>query len=314
MATTAAVVDTPKMGGLAQTSPSEQTAWTGGQPDHTWTSLSTSAPQDPETPHQLRPTHVGHAQKAYELRKTGLSAKFDDKQDFVRFVDKVWQHLKDTGMDSIAYLRDSEDPTRMVSVVKRHSRFSLEYTKTAARIQVAQYDRFDRLNDKAARMLLLDSLDVKLQTRIKLRTLDEDPFLLVWMHIATLVLSTSVDRFEDVKKRIKSRHPAQFSGQDMVALVGDFGADAEILSSAGQYDHALTLHMVKIFLLAGGDGNENFRHPIRDLKIRIVRALRVIAFKDKAAANAHMVQEQLTYMDVCQVAEELYRTQYDTGE
>ena len=127
--------DAPTIGGLAQTSPTEQTAWTGGQPDDQWTGLSATALKDPETPHQLRPTHVGHAQKAYELRKTGLSPKFNEKHDFVRFVDKVWQHLRDTGMDTIAYLPDSEDQTIMASVVKNHSRYSLEYTKTTARAQ-----------------------------------------------------------------------------------------------------------------------------------------------------------------------------------
>ena len=99
-----------------------------------------------------------------------------------------------------------------------------------------------------------------------------------------------------------------------MALVGDFGSDAEILSSAGQYDHALTLRMVKIFLLAGGDGNENFRHPVRDHNIRIDKALRVNATKDKAAADARMIQEEVTYMDVCQIAEELYRAQDDTSD
>ena len=138
----------PRMGGLAQTSPTEQTAWTGGQPDYAWTSLAALQFAGPESPNQLRPTHVGHAQKAYGLRKTGLTPKFAEKADFVRFIDRVWDHLQDTGMDTIAYLPDSEAPTTMASVVKSHSRFALDYVKNAARIQVAQYDHHDKLNDK----------------------------------------------------------------------------------------------------------------------------------------------------------------------
>jgi hypothetical protein len=88
------------MGGLSL---DLQSIWTGGQPNHTWAALVTTATQD-----QLHPAHVGHAQKAYSIRKTVLETKFEDKHNFVRFVNQVWQYLKDTGMDTIIYLLDSE--------------------------------------------------------------------------------------------------------------------------------------------------------------------------------------------------------------
>jgi hypothetical protein len=53
---------------------------------------------------------------------------------------------------------------------------------------------------------------------------------------------------------IKVRHPSQYSGKNLAKLGKHFVDDATLLESAGQYDHNLMLHMVKIFLQAGGEG------------------------------------------------------------
>jgi hypothetical protein len=160
----AIVVTAPIMGGLSS---DLQNVWTGGQPNHSWTALVSTAAQDPETPHQLRLAHVGHTQKTYTIRKSGLDTNFEDKHNFVRFIDQVWQHLKDTGMDIITYLPDSESPTMMVSVVHGHSCFALDYTKLVACAPAVLYDKHDKLNDKGAKLFLLDLVDIKLQTRLK---------------------------------------------------------------------------------------------------------------------------------------------------
>ena len=87
------------------------------------------------------------------------------------------------------------------------------------------------------------------------------------------------------------------------------------VTTAGQYDHNLTLGMLKTFLLAGGSGNEDFRFPLRSVsKQRLEQALLDIGFKDKEAANLHMQAEKLTYKDICTHAEDTYRTLYDRKE
>ncbi|KAI2491147.1 hypothetical protein MHU86_23433 [Fragilaria crotonensis] len=72
--------------------------------------------------------------------------------------------------------------------------------------------------------------------------------------------------------------------------------------------------MMKIFLLAGGNGNEDFRFPLRATKQKLEQALLDIGFKEKTAANEHMKDMELTYMDICSQAEDTYRTLYDRKE
>ena len=101
----------------------------------------------------------------------------------------------------------------------------------------------------------------------------------------------------------------------MESLAADFRKDARELTTAGQFDHNLTLTMLKAFLLAGGSGNEDYRFPLRSLEQKLDKALLDIGYKEKSAgAQAHMVSEKLTYQDICREAEDAYRTQYDRKE
>jgi hypothetical protein len=68
-------------------------------------------------------------------------------------------------------------------------------------------------------------------------------------------------------------------------LGADFRKDARLLTTTGQYDHNLTLSMLKIFLLAGGSGNEDYRFPLRSVKQDLDKALLEIGYKEKSAAN-----------------------------
>ena len=114
----------PKNGGLALNSKGEWDVWTGGMPKSDWTGLDDSAMKTYESPNQLRSSYASSAQKGYNHHKGGLSAKFGHGDDLALFQDNVMEHLKDTGMDTISYMLDPEDPDKMISVVLGHSRFS----------------------------------------------------------------------------------------------------------------------------------------------------------------------------------------------
>ncbi|KAI2506895.1 hypothetical protein MHU86_7580 [Fragilaria crotonensis] len=118
----------------------------------------------------------------------------------------------------------------------------------------------------------------------------------------------------DLKAAIKARHPSQYAGENLEALAADYRKDARELTTAGQYDHNLTLTMLKTFLLAGGAGNEDFRFPLRSTKQKLDQALLDIGYKEKSGAHAHMVAEKLTFQDICRQAEDAYRTQFDRKE
>jgi hypothetical protein len=86
------------------------------------------------------------------------------------------------------------------------------------------------------------------------------------------------------------------------------------LTTAGQYDHNLTLTMLKTFLLAGGSGNEDFRFQLRATKQKLDQASLDIGYKEKSAAHAHIVTKKLTYQDICRQAEDAYCLQYNRKE
>ncbi|KAI2503249.1 hypothetical protein MHU86_11186 [Fragilaria crotonensis] len=110
------------------------------------------------SPNQLRPVYVSAAQKGYNFRRTGHKISFKPSDDLISFQNVVWDHLKDTGMDSIAYLRDPTDDAKMTNVIKAHARYTVQSAKLLAEAQVQRYDKYDRTNDMAARTYLLASL------------------------------------------------------------------------------------------------------------------------------------------------------------
>ena len=60
-----------------------------------------------------------------------------------------------------------------------------------------------------------------------------------------------------------------------------FRGTALELSNAGQYEHNLTLRMLKAYLVAGGTNNEDFRYSLRGLKSRLDDELLAIGYMEK---------------------------------
>ena len=125
--TTTWMPDTPIMGGIIQVGKEEHSPWTGGLPKADWSGLDSIAPTAPVTPNQLRPATITASQAGHNFRQRGLATKFKRSGgDLATFEYQVWNHLCDTGLDTIAYVPDPVVPTKMVNVVKEHDRFSIE--------------------------------------------------------------------------------------------------------------------------------------------------------------------------------------------
>ena len=166
-------------------------------PKSDWTGLDDSAMKTYESPNQLRSSYASSAQKGYNHRKGGLSAKFGRGDDLALFQDNVMEHLKDTGMDTISYMPDPEDPDKMISVVLGHSRFTLSSVRGHSRLQVPFYDDYDNMNNRAAKQFLIASLSTELETLIKKKTQDDDTFPIVWMLLLQSIQSTSIEVYEN---------------------------------------------------------------------------------------------------------------------
>ncbi|KAI2502768.1 hypothetical protein MHU86_11672 [Fragilaria crotonensis] len=182
--------------GITLVTKDEWSAWTGGKPNYTWTGLDGSiALLEHTSPNQLRPVYVSAAQKGYNFRRTGHKISFKPSDDLISFQNVVWDHLKDTGMDSIAYLRDPTDDAKMTNVIKAHARYTVQSAKLLAEAQVQRYDKYDRTNDMAARTYLLASLSTELSNKVTERLDDSDSFPVVWLQFLKSIQSTSIERF-----------------------------------------------------------------------------------------------------------------------
>ena len=184
------------------------------------------------------------------------------------------------------------------------------------RNQIPKYDKFDVENDTAASDFLMDSVDKDLKLIISQKVQEGQPFPEFWMTLVTTVRSASIERFESIKSSIKARTALNYPGQNVVSLACDYRREAMELMNAGQYDHNLTLHMLKTFIKAGGDGldAENYRYLLRDTFGKLNNALVAVGYMAKVDADDYMVKNSLTYLEICEVAERNYTAARDQGE
>ena len=171
----------PKMGGIDKVDADKHVPWTGGKPLYDWTGLVTPTAQ-PSKPLQYRsPGALGV--KSYTFRTEGLKSKINRTSELEVFCTNVWDHLKECGMDTIAYLPDPANPLEMQSVVMNHGRFTLDYvTAESAKIQV-NWDKYDQNNDGDAKQFLLNSLKPDFKRHIKQIVEDTDSFAVLWITI-----------------------------------------------------------------------------------------------------------------------------------
>ncbi|MHA7927707.1 MAG: hypothetical protein ACX936_21115, partial [Marinobacter sp.] len=304
----------PINGGVVQVRTDEYVAWTGGKPTYLWTGLDPTAPQQPVSPNQYRSVHVSTSQKSHTFREKGsLETKFSKTSDLSAFEHEVWQHLVDTGMDTIAYVADPIKNRTMSNCVKEHSRFTVESVERQIANQLIDYDEYDKANDREATNFLLNHLEADLAKDIRDLMEPNEPFPVVFLRVIETVRSTSSERYEAIKARIKKRSASNYPGQDIELLAAAFRADAKELTIAGQYDHNLTMRMLDTFLAAGGEHNEDFRFSLRGIKEQLKKALLDIGYMSSADAQAHMAKEKLTYKVICETARLAYRAQLDNG-
>jgi hypothetical protein len=172
----------PKVGGLAQTKTDKWIAWTGGKPKVDWSGFEDAKRVDHETPNQMRPIYDPiYDVKGYNHRKTGLSIKFNKSDLLIPFKKRVWTHLKDNGLDSIACLPDMRN--KMSCVIYDHLRYTLDSARTASKTQANLYDKHNVTNNTAAVAFLLDSLAPALSETTLEKLEDTDSFHVVWLQL-----------------------------------------------------------------------------------------------------------------------------------
>ena len=300
----------PIMGGVKQTSSSEISAWTGGQPKPDWTGLKDSK-AIPKSPNQYRSTNLGTAQKSHNYRTAGTSnLSFKSSDDLEVFQEKLQRHFEDCGLDTITYVTDPLDKSTTISILRYHSRLTLSMVQGAMAQQSQLYDEYDTTNDAEAITYLYNSLSHSLAKQLRHASKrSDDPFPVVFARLIKLVSPLTIDRFDSIRARIKGYKVDEFEGQDITKLAAKFADDAVFLEEAGQYRHETTLDMLDIFLTAGGPHNDTYRFPLNTTRAKLVTKLADIQHMAQVDQDTEMAQAELTFRDICSTAIDSYQGQ-----
>ena len=134
--------------------------------------------------------------KGYTSRIRGLKAKFSKEGELEVFVTEVFDHLKQTELDTITYLPDPANNKEMLSVVEHHGRFTLDYTKAQACIIINDWDKYDKENDAEATLFLLNSLHSNLKKSVQQIMKEGDTFTKIWITIMRKCNQNSLKYFK----------------------------------------------------------------------------------------------------------------------
>jgi hypothetical protein len=298
----------PKMGGLSIEDP--VTPWTGGKPKVDWDDGLEQAPAFVH-PNMARPAHPKYKQDAWARRVTGRTSTFGRKDDLVQFSKDVMDHLETNGMDSITYLLEPSSGER-VSVVENFPRFANHAVDKLHEQDDAKWDEHDLTNDLAAREYLLNSLEAKFKASLQLKIPKNSAFVVYWMTVVKMVRSSALDVYDKIKNKIRERKPSDYNpGENIERMTTDIRADCETLEKANQFDPSLLSAILEGLLLAG-DRNINFMFKLMELRSKLRPALlHISALKDKDEIQQYLESKDLTYQDICSVAEDAYNEERD---
>ena len=303
------IPDIPTMGIIYETSKG-WVAVTGGKPNVHWTGLEKSARinSDYKTePLRFRGQDNATATKTFLEREVAITNTLRPGDDIHLFAKDFSIKMVQHGMDTIAYVPDPFDDTKMSYVLEDYPKFQADKNiRDQVELVSSRYDSYDRANSKNATKCLLNSLDETLRQRVVSRLRDTDiHFPIVWMKVVAEFITYTPLRWESIRNRIKGRHPKQFPGEDIGLLCDAYDKDAKELTVAGQYDHHLTRNMLEAFLKCSS-GDDSFRHELRCQLVDLKKALDHCHFMDIAGKNSYLSGLYMGYLDITELARRLY--------
>ena len=199
-----------------------------------------------------RPTDRVTGQKSTLARQKGLDVPYSQGVRLSEFQKKIWEHLKDYGLDTIAYLPDQQaDSTslQVLSVVTHHARFTgnMEKVKNLCSDIKSKFDEWDLRHDNEAIKFLMNSLDNTIKEGFEAFQDDSDSFSLTWLKLVHFLITTSAKSYDALKDKIRRKRPQQYAGQNISKMSQEYLVLATELENAGHFDSSLILNMVDGF-------------------------------------------------------------------
>ena len=178
----------------------------GGVPKPDWSGIAT---KDKETISDLcyRSLDPLKGQKSVKTRTEGLATKLALEQNLKEFQEKVWEHLVKYGLDTIAYLPDPRDQTKVINVVEEHAKFigNLEESLKSCNDFRSLFDSWDHKHDNEAKLFLIESLDPQLYKSFKpFYDKKNLSFAATWLKLVNYMLTTNSITYDNIKTKIRN--------------------------------------------------------------------------------------------------------------
>ena len=226
----------PKFGGLSQVGPDSYAAWTGGKPKADWTELEDPNPADIQ-PNQFRATSVSTQAKSQAYRRRGLENLFSKEHDVLLFQNDVMNHLEDYGMDTITYIQDPVDGKTLISIVDHYGKFTRETgSEKGDDNKLVHYDSYDLKNVVDAKKFIYNSVDDHLKKQLNENCSKDCSFITYWLELIHCIQSTSLEKYEVIKSRIKSIKASDYEGENVETMCSDFYNLFTTLDNSAMYD------------------------------------------------------------------------------
>ena len=303
--------DKPKFGDVTLVGSDQWNAWTGGKPRADWSGLEDPTPARIE-PQRYRPTSITAQQKCEVFRTKGLQPKFAKDGNLVQFQKHFMKHLVKNGLDTVSYVQNPRDPSKVVSVVDHHSLFSREQGIAAGEAAELHFDAYDHSNSENAATFLLNSVDASLVTQIEEGCAPTDNFVTHWMHLMHAIRSVSLDRFNAIKVRFAKRDVRQFEGEDIEAAATQYLQDYQELHSAAEFDFNLLSKLLETLCLAAG-GSEDFKYPLRAIISKLDQTLLDTRHMTYEERTREFVAQGVDIRSILDIAKSQYRKMKDRG-
>jgi hypothetical protein len=247
--------------------------------------------------YQHLPTSTTASGKGQSRSEEGQKAPF--VSDLPTFIYRVDRYLVANGMDTITYLTDPADNTRMTNCVVDYPRFT---TSTTARMIVereALYDAYNKKNHDRATQYLLNSLDGNALEKL-LAACQGKLFVEYFAEFIAIVCPATADQVKLLKDQVQALKPANYPGENL----DEFYLDLKVLVDE--------LSLVE----AGGHGPlvELFHHPINTFHLELSKELEMIALMDGRAAKTHMTKKHLLPSDLMSLVLKEFRAIHNANK
>ena len=150
----------------------------------------------------------------------------------------VTNHLCEHGLDTISYVPDPHDKTKMVPIIDSAGKFTVTSCETAMKNQLSKYDDYDNENDLSAVTFLMGSLTPERSESVRHRCNKagsspyapiSDAFPIVWLQLIQDVAPVSYEMYQRLAEQLKQLSPSMYAGESVTMLVKDWFCIADLL-------------------------------------------------------------------------------------